>query len=250
VVKQKCRSRRPILRPGVIALELALIFVTNSATASSGKNPRANLIRWEEGSPGCTFARSADGRYRYSVTADDMVVTLAVDSQELEKVRRRHELFFGVALTLRYQGPSEVDVRPGIVSLQFLKHFKVVETALDPDVFSQKVQNDADEFDRQMAREVLKHPEEKDAKQGLVRTFQKETAELQEFLGNKTLKPARLNPGTPEVSGWVLFSTDSTWLGTWKTQEEFLLRVPLGSRVFEFPFKLPPKEGELLLRQR
>ena len=35
-----------------------------------------------------------------------------------------------------------------------------------------------------------------------------------------------------------------------KKQEEFILRVPLAGKMFEFPFRLPPSEGELILRRR
>jgi len=64
------------------------------------------------------------------------------------------------------------------------------------------------------------------------------------------LRPTRLGPGNPEASGWVLFSTNSKWISGWKKQEEFILRVPLDGTMFEFPFKLPPKPGEVMLRRR
>jgi hypothetical protein len=48
----------------------------------------------------------------------------------------------------------------------------------------------------------------------------------------------------------VLFSTDSKWISGWKKQEELILRVPLEGKIFEFPFKLPPKPGEVMLRRR
>ena len=32
--------------------------------------------------------------------------------------------------------------------------------------------------------------------------------------------------------------------------KEFILRLPLDGKIFEFPFKLPPKPGEVLLRKR
>lgn len=81
-------------------------------------------------------------------------------------------------------------------------------------------------------------------------TFKKDAAELLEFLSKSTLKTTHLDSGNREAVGWVLFSTESKWINGWKKQEEFVLRVPLDGKVFEFPFKLPPKQGELLLRQR
>ncbi len=229
---------------------LSSVFLSAPGAALTAKAPATQVVHWDEGAPGCTFSRSADGRYQYGLWSGDVGVILAVDSQELEKVRRRHELFFSVALTVRYRGAAALDVNPGNITLEFVKHFKVVQTSLDPDSFSQKVQNDADEFDHQIARDVQKHPEEKDAKQATMRNFQKDAAELLEFLSKSTLKTTHLDSGNREAVGWVLFSTESKWINGWKKQEEFVLRVPLDGKVFEFPFKLPPKQGELLLRQR
>jgi hypothetical protein len=59
-----------------------------------------------------------------------------------------------------------------------------------------------------------------------------------------------LGQGNAEVSGWVLFSTSSKWINGWKKQEEFILRLPINGTTYEFPFKLPPKPGEVLLRKR
>jgi hypothetical protein len=214
------------------------------------KKSDLRVVRWDEGSPGCTFSRTVDGRYNYGLWSDDLGMDLAVDSQELEKVRRRHELFFSILLTVHYRGAGTLDVKPGDISLEFVKHFKLVQTSLNPEDFSQKVQNDADEFDHQIARDVERHPEQKEAKQAYMQTFQKDSAELLEFLSRNTLKPSRLDSANREAAGWVLFSTDSKWIGGWKKQEEFVLRVPVAGKIFEFPFKLPPEQGELLLRQR
>ena len=211
---------------------------------------KISAVRWDEEHPGCTFSRSDDGHYHYGLWYEDVGITMAVDSQELEKVHRRHEPFFGVLINLRYRGQETLDLGIENISLEFVKHFQVVQTALDPDTFSEKVQNDADELDRQTAREVEKHPEEKEAKEALVRAFLKDAAELQEFVGKNSLRPTRLGPGNPETSGWVLFSTHSKWISGWKKQEEFILRVPLDGKVFEFPFKLPSKPGEVMLRRR
>ncbi len=83
-----------------------------------------------------------------------------------------------------------------------------------------------------------------------MRAFQKDSAQLLEFVGKNSLRPTQLNPGAQETSGWVLFSTNSKWISAWKKQEEFILRLPLNGKMFEFPFKLPPKPGEVMLRKR
>lgn len=218
--------------------------------ASAKEKSRIPAVRWEEGDPGCTFSRGDDGKYRYGLWSDDIGIVMAVDSQELEKVHRRHQLFFALLLTLRYRGQGALDVATDNISLQFMKHFQVMQTALDPDDFSDKVQSDADTLNDETARQVEKHPEQKEQKEALVRAFLKDSAELQEFVGKNSLRPTRLSPGQNETSGWVLFSTDSKWIGHWKKQEEFVLRVPMAGKVFEFPFRLPPKPGETILRKR
>jgi len=73
---------------------------------------------------------------------------------------------------------------------------------------------------------------------------------LLEFIGKNSLRPMQLNEGNPQRTGWVLFSTDSKWISGWKKQEEFILRVPLDGKIFEFPFTLPPQPGEVMLRKR
>ena len=218
--------------------------------ASAKEKSKIPAVRWEEGNQGCTFSRGDDGKYRYGLWSDDIGIVMAVDSQELEKVHRRHQLFFALLLTVRYRGQGALDVATDNISLQFMKHFQVMQTALDPDDFSDKVQSDADTLNDETARQVEKHPEQKEQKDALVRAFLKDSAELQEFVGKNSLRPTRLSPGQNETSGWVLFSTDSKWIGHWKKQEEFVLRVPMAGKVFEFPFRLPPKPGETILRKR
>jgi len=234
-----------------LALAAASLLLPGSGQASPPKTKsKIPAVRWDEERPGCTFSRGDDGKYRYGLWSDDAGITLAVDSQELEKVHRRHEPFFGVLLTVRYRGEGSLDLTTDNISLEFVKHFKVVQTALDPDDFAERVQNDADELNHQTAREVEKHPEKKEEKEALLRAFLKDSTELQEFVGKNTLRATRLGPGHSETSGWMLFSTQSKWIGAWKKQEEFILRVPFDGKVFEFPFELPPKPGEVMLRKR
>lgn len=235
-----------------LCLRLAVVFgflLLQSAFASS-KNHQIPAVRWEEGRPGCTFARGDDGKYRYGMWSNDVGIILAVDSQELEKVHRRHEPFFAVLLEVRYRGQGPVDFSGDDISLEFVKHFRVKQPALNPDEFAEKVQSDADALNDQTAREIEKHPEQKEQKEAYVRAFLKDSTELQEFVGKNSLRPTRLGPGHPQTTGWVLFSTTSKWISRWKKQEEFVLRVPVNGTMFEFPFRLPPKPGETILRKR
>lgn len=241
------------MRPRLPCLVLAAAIPSLLCVASLAAPPRDKktlaAVRWNEQSPGCTFSRGTDGKLQYGLWFGDIGMTLAVDAQELEKVHRRHEPFFAVLLEVRYRGQQSVDVNPQDMSLEFVKHFQVQQTSLDPDGFSEKIQNDADSLNDQTAREVRKNPEKKEEKEAYMRAFLKDSAELQEFVGKNSLRAAHLDPANPETHGWVLFSTKSKWIGEWKKHEEFILRVPLNGKVFEFPFTLPPS-GEVVLRKR
>ena len=79
---------------------------------------------------------------------------------------------------------------------------------------------------------------------------QKDAAEMFEFLKTRSLRAITLDSSHPDAIGWVLFSTKSKWIGDLLKQEEFVLRVPLGNQIVEFPFSLPPSEGDLILRRR
>ena len=171
-------------------------------------------------------------------------------ARELQIIPHRNRPFLGVLLTVRYRGAGDLNASPEGITLQFMKHFKVVQISLDPDGYSEKIQSDANTLDDETRRAVAKRPEKKHALEARLQDYQKSANEMIEFLSRNSLRPAHLDRANPEVSGWVLFNTKTKWLGSWKTQEEFVLRFPLDGNVFEFPFKLPPKQGDLLLRKR
>jgi hypothetical protein len=206
--------------------------------------------RWTHGAPGCTFTAGDDGKYRYLISAGDYDVSVAVDSQELSKIHRRVEPFFSVLVDVHYHGATALPVNPQGASLEFVKHYKVVQTALDPEGFAQRTQDDADQLEFDTAREIKKHPERKEEREHYVQAYQKEVANFLEFLSRNTLPVVQLDSANPEVSGWLLFSTRNKWLGSWKTPEQFVLRLPMPDRILEFPFSLPPEEGDLILRHR
>src|SRR5579863_6200922 len=182
---------------------LSAVPSASAEAAPDNDKTRIPALRWDEATPGCTFSRSNDGHYHYGLWSGDVGVTLTVDSQEVEKVHRRHEPFFSVLLNVRYRGQGTLEVETDNMSLEFVKHFQVHQTALDPDNFAKKIQDDADELDHQTAREIEKHPEKKQEKETYARAFQKESAELLEFVSKNSLRPAHLTPGNSEISGWV-----------------------------------------------
>src|SRR5437764_5785704 len=122
-------------------------------------------VRWSEQQPGCTFSRGDDGKYRYGLWSGDVGLVLAVDAREVQLIRHRREPVFAVLLEIHYRGATSLDASADAVTLQFVKHFKVVQTSLDPDDYIQKIQADADAFDDTTRREVAKHPEKKQAQE-------------------------------------------------------------------------------------
>jgi hypothetical protein len=227
-----------------------LASATWATSPGPDKTPAAPTLRWEEGQPGCTFSRDEDGKYRYGFWTAEFGIVLAVDSQELEKARRRGQAIFAVLLTLHYRGKDSVDVAPAKITLEFVKHYHDTHPALDPDNLATKQQNDADALAEETEREIRKHPEKKGQQEAKLRAREKDTADMIEFLKRSSLRAITLDNGHPEASGWVLFSTKSKWIADLQKQEEFVLRVPLGNRIVEFPFSLPPSEGDLILRRR
>ena len=242
------------MRPGPVvqATTLGLLFALAAPATLPGPQKTQAMpdLRWEAGAPGCTFSRDDDGKYRYSLWNADFGIVLGVDAQELEKVRRRSQPIFAVLLSVHYRGKDTGDVAPSKVTLEFVKHYHDVHNALDPDTLAAKQQSDADALSEETEREIRKHPEKKEAKETMLAGHQKDAAEMIEFLRTRTLRSVTLNSSHPDASGWVLFSTKSKWIEDLQKQEEFVLRVPFQDRIVEFPFSLPPSEGDLILRHR
>jgi hypothetical protein len=225
---------------------LSAMLFASAACALLAPDKASTPLRWEEGQPGCTFSRDDDGKYRYGFWTADFGIVMAVDSQELEKVRRRTQPIFALQLTAHYRGKDSLDVAPGKITLEFVKHYHDVRSSLDPDGFAGKLRNDTDALIAETEREIRKHPEKKAA----MTAREKDAAEMIEFLNRRSLRAVRLDSGHPDATGWVLFSTKSKWIDDLQRQEEFVLRVPLEGREVEFPFSLPPGEGDLILRRR
>jgi hypothetical protein len=207
-------------------------------------------LRWGEDQKGCTFERGEDGKYRYGLWTDDTGIIVAVDSQELQMARRRLEPMFGVSITVRYRGQAKTYVNTQKITLEFVDHRQLLRSSLDPVEVSNVLQNRAHVLADEEEHERAKHPEKLQAKQQAFDNYQKELTDLRKFLSTRSLRSGTLDSQNPETTGWVFFSTRSNWIGDWKKQERLVLRIPLPTRVLEFPITLPPSEGELLLRKR
>jgi len=229
---------------------LHLSLLSGSARARD-KQPQTQPLRWSEGKPGCTFSRDDDGKYRWGLSADDVSITLAVDSQELQKLHRRIQPLFAVFLTLRYRGTGKMDVYLEKLTIEYAKHFHVVKHPFNPDSFASQIQKDADEMERHVEGRVQKHPEQKEKLETQLQDYKRQVIELTEFVDAHDLRMHTLNPERSEVSGWVFFSAKDKWLSDWKKPEEFVLRISLKNQVFEFPFTMPPPgTDDLILRRR
>ena len=238
-----CRITGPLLLG-------ALLVSAASALPPLPKAPAVPTLRWAEGQPGCTFSADDDGRYRYGLWTNDFGIVLAVDSLELQKVGRRTEPIFTLLLTLRYRGKDSLSLEPRAVTLEFVKHAHDLHPALDPGEVANKFRTDSDQLVKTTEREIQKHPDKKADLESQLKEHQENIAQMLTFLDSRSLRTVKLDAVHPEASGWVYFSASSKWIGDWKKQEEFVLRIPLADQVVEFPFALPPSEGDLLLRRR
>src|SRR5437870_11470491 len=152
------RLRNPCWAVGMLVV--ALSFLSGDQVLGKTKT-QPPVVRWAEGQPGCTFARGDDGKYRWGLWSNDLGVTLAVDSQELQETRHRIGHLLGVELTYRYRGSGSLAVRNDNLSLQFVRHRQITHTSLDPNNLTGRLQSDADELSHQTEREIRKHPERK-----------------------------------------------------------------------------------------
>src|SRR5258708_15816804 len=86
----------------LVALAMTALLLPDAARATPRKDKtRIPAVRWDEQRPRCTFSRSDDGHYSYGLWYEDVGITISVDSQELEKVPRRHEPIVGALLSIR-----------------------------------------------------------------------------------------------------------------------------------------------------
>jgi hypothetical protein len=236
--------------PVAVGLLLATFLLPAAWAIPLRDSPAIPTLRWAEGQPGCTFSADDDGRYRYGLWTSDFGVVLAVDSQELQKAGHRTEPIFELLLTLRYRGNGSLSLDPRVITLEFVKHSRDLHSALDPAELEARFQADSVRFANATEHDVQKHPEKKNQLESSLQEHQQNIAEMVQFLEARSLRTLRLDSAHPEGSGWVYFSASSKWIGDWKKQEEFLLRIPLTNQTIEFPFALPPSQDDLLLRRR
>lgn len=226
------------------------IFLLWSDSLASDKSPVPTL-RWTADTANCTFRESDDGRTYYGVAHGDFDVMLAVDRQELEKIPHRARPMFGVFVSFQYKGQKQFDVQQNRFSLEFTKHFQVVQTSLDPDDTLKKLQENVDDLTDEVERhQVKKHPEQKEKLETDLQARLKDYTEMMDFISTRALRPMTLDGSNSSASGWVFFSIKNKFIGPWRRPEQFVLRLPVEDLVVEFPFSLPPEPGKVILRHR
>jgi hypothetical protein len=231
-----------------LLLASTISYTTPSIAAQKPIAP--SKLRWSASLPGATISITPDGKYIYALRSGDKNIAVTIDSQEPEKSRRRHAAVFSAHILIRNLGERYWKASFAGIRLEFVKHFHVIQPALDPADLSQQLQASADELDHQTAVERLGPPTKGRVDEAYLRAYQKETSEFIEFVSRNSLQETVLDAGNPQAEGWVYFSTRNKWLSKWKPQETFILRLPLDGVVYEFPFSLPPRPGEATLRQR
>lgn len=224
--------------------------ISSPPLVHASKNTQLPTVRWSAGCSGCTFERGDDGRYRWRMIGNDLDVILIVDSQELAKSRHRFYHLFAAYVSVTYTGKDRFEF-PADVRIDFVRHHDVREGYEDPALLSSKLQNDVDTKVFETERQIKKNPKIADEKTAVLRQYQKEAAEFIEFVSTQTLSPDKivLTQGNPEDHGWVLFATSNRWIGPWKEREDFVLSLWMKDRIWQFPFSLPPTEGDLILRK-
>jgi hypothetical protein len=236
---------------GVRFLALVAVPVLLSSLLLAGNKTPVPAARWTPNAPNCTLRQGNDGRTYYGISSPDFEVILAVDRQELEKIPHRATPMLGVLLTLHYKGTGKLEVQQGRFALEFVKHFQVVKTSLDPDDMLQHLQQNVDDLTDEVERHVVrKHPERKEQQETELQARLKDYTEMMDFISTQALRTAVLNPANSSASGWVFFGIKNRWIGPWRKPEQFILRLPVENLIVEFPFSLPPQTGGFELRRR
>ncbi len=149
------------------------IFIALAPSFSSARQKQLPAVRWAAGAPGCTFERGDDGRYRWTMTGNDLTVTLLMDSQELTKSRRRFYHLLGAYVSVTYTGRDKFEF-PADVRIDFVRHHDVQEGCTDPTELSTKLQNDVDTKIFETERQIKKNPETAEEKTARLRIRPKE----------------------------------------------------------------------------
>jgi hypothetical protein len=226
-------------------MALACLFILIFAPSA---NPKiASSLRWTESDPHCAFRAEDDGTYRYAIAAESFAITLALDAQELEKSRKRQEPVLGLFLSVRFLTGPPASFPVQKIALEFVDHFHASENPLDPDELVARLRARLAFAEHAAAESIEKHPQKKDEIEAGRQEEKQQISQTIDWIKTSSLKATNDNH---DFAGWLLFATKIRWVGQLNPQEEFVLRVPLGKEMVEFPFTLPPSRGDIRLRTR
>ncbi len=207
-------------------------------------------VRWKVNQPDCEFSRNPDGTYRYALATGGLTITMAVDSQELDRVRQRVEPVIAIFISVKYSGSGVRRVDPNEITLEFVDHFHTVQGVLDKDNFTALLNGDARAMQERAGRDIQKHPEKKESIEAAVNSQREGIARMIDFLRSDGLSAATLRTDNPAISGWIFLPARNRWIHDLNRQEEFVLRVPVDKTTVEFPFTLPLSQADIDLRVR
>jgi hypothetical protein len=228
-----------------------ILIVLATSACFAGTPPAVPALPWTADAANCSFRDGDDGRTYYGIASGDFEVTLAVDRQELEKIPHRAHPMLGVFVTFQYKGNDQFEVQQNRFTLEFSKHFQVVQSSLDPDYLLKSLQDNVDDLTDEIERhQVKKHPEKKDVMETELQARLKDYTEMMDFISTRGLRPMTLDASNSSASGWVFFSIKNKFIGPWRRPEQFVLRLPVENVIVEFPFALPPEPGKVMLRHR
>ncbi len=172
-----------------------LLSLLLSSGSFADNPPAVPTLRWTANTTNCTFRDGDDGRTYYGIESGDFQVMLAVDRRELEKIPHRANPMLGVFLTFQYKGHDQFEVQQNRFSLEFTKHFQVVQTSLDPDYLLKSLQDNVDDLTDEIERhQVKKHPEKKDQMETELQSRLKDHTEMMDFISTRGLVILRHRP--------------------------------------------------------
>jgi hypothetical protein len=240
-----------LLYCGVRCAALLTVIVLLNSFLRAENQPSLPVVRWAENTSNCSIRHGDDGRTYYELSSPTFEIILAVDPKELEKIRHRATPLLTVFLNFTYKGKGEFEIHQRRFALEFSKHLQVLKMSLEPNDIVQRLQEDVENLTDQVERhEVRKHPEQKEQKEAELQARLKDYTEMMDFVSTQSLRYAVLSPSKLAISGWVFFSVKDRWIGPWQKPEQFILRLPVGKVIVEFPFSLPPQGGAVELRRR
>lgn len=156
---------------------------------------------------------------------------------------------FAVAISVQ-QRAGQFAIKPLSANLEFVKHEHDVQKAIDPEELAREFQDEADRRTADTNLEMSNHPHDIVEKQAELEAYKKDIGEMVRFIRTDALREKKLDVLHPMTDGWLFFHARDRWIGEWKEQEEFVLKIPIADKTIEFPFALPPTRGEFLLRRR